>query len=107
MATDFAAAQARLGSSVVGCLANATLTLPAGAVVSGIYEPRPSLAALAAAPMLTRERTFRCLTAALVEVVAKGAAVTLTHAGVAQPMRIQHMVDRPELAQTEIALEDA
>lgn len=107
MATAFESAQARLGAAVVARCANATLTLPLGGVVSGVYDPRPRLASLADMPVITRERAFRCLTADLAEPLAKGAAVTLTHAGSAQAMRVQQVVTRPELTQTEVALEDA
>jgi hypothetical protein len=61
----FASSLSRLGSSVAGRLANAQATFTGGVLVKGLFDRRPSVAALGTVQANARAIVFECATADL------------------------------------------
>ena len=79
MSTAFAAAEARLGASVLKCLGNASITLADASVVDGMLRNN-GREAYVGTGMQARDIEFECAASAVTGLV-EGATVSLTYRG--------------------------
>jgi hypothetical protein len=102
MPTAFAAIEARLGAATTRAFSNASMVLPLGASVDGVFDRARAVAGLGGMGMQTRDITFVCRTAHLVEPVARDVLVSIA----GEPYRVRAVTQLLELGDTEIVLEE-